>query len=314
MAPVMRMGRTIGGSDRWGRRRADEEGGGRSEVPGRETLVVSEKVPAYMAAIKKLLEPGRPGGGADAAGERLPPLPDFKLLARAVLRPRELVDLILRLDLESDDIDVRRCMLHDPDLSGRVILSQTSPPILVSQINKVMEVSFLYRQFTDAGPIWRRVGYRAPLLQVLQRYQVSPGVVEPALVFPRPKALKPSSVRLYFRVKPPLELDLHLFLMPEKVEVRVVDISAGGVSFYHPYGVPISPGSRLNLLLQVGNFYLNLLARAVRAAEPETGQRAVATYYGAVFENLDHNIRRQLLRLVTEINRLVLARGSGSAF
>lgn len=308
----MRMGRSIGGSDRWGRRRAGEEGG-RSEVPGRETLVVSEQVPGYMAAIRRLLEPGRHGGGYETAGEGLPPLPDFKVLSRAVLRPRELVDLILRLDLESDDIDVRRCMLHDPDQAGRLILSQTSPPVLISQIKKVMEVSFLYRQPSESGPIWRRVGYRAPLLQVLQRYQVSPGVVEPALVFPRPKAFKPSSVRLYFRVKPPMELDLHLFLMPEKIEVRVLDMSAGGVSFYHPYGIPISPGSRLNLLLQVGGFYLNLAARAVRAAEPEAGQQAAVTYYAAVFENLNTATRRQLLRLVTEISRLVLARRSGSA-
>ncbi|MFH1057641.1 MAG: PilZ domain-containing protein [Pseudomonadota bacterium] len=307
----MRLGRSIGGSDRWGRRRGDEEES-RSSVPGRETLLVPESEPAYMRAIKKVMAPGRPGGGYEHAGEGLPPLPKTKALMRAVLRPRELVDLILRLDLESDDIDVRRSMLHEVDRQGRLVLAQTSPPILPSQVRQVMEATFLYRQPTATGNIWRRVGYRCPLAEVRQRYQVSPGVVEPALVLPGPKEFRASSVRLYYRVEPPAELDLHLFLMPEKSEVRVLDISAGGVGFYHPYGLMISPGSRVNLLLQVGDFYLRLNARVIRQAETTLGRGSIQPY-AAVFEDLDTPTRSQLLQLITAISRLVLARRSGAA-
>jgi hypothetical protein len=307
----MRLGKSIGGSDRWGRRRGEEDSV-RSDVPGRENLLVPEREPAYMGAIKKVMEPGRLGGGYEHAGEGLPPLPKTKALMKAVLRPRELVDLILRLDLDSDDIEVRRSMLHEVDREGRLILAQTSPPILPSQVRQVMEATFLYRQPTSTGNIWRRVGYRAPLMEVRQRYQVSPQVVEPALVFPGPKEFRASSVRLYYRVEPPAGLDLHLFLMPEKSEVRVLDISAGGVGFYHPYGVIISPGSRVNLLLQVGEFYLRLKARVIRQAETTLG-RGGPQPYAAVFEDLDTPTRNQLLQLITAISRLVLARRSGAA-
>lgn len=307
----MRLGRSIGGSDRWGRRRGEDEPS-RSDVPGRETLVVPEQAPAYMSAIKKLMEPGRTGAAYEHAGEGLPQLPKAKALMRAVLRPRELVDLILRLDLDTDDIDVRRSMLHEVDDQGRLILAQTSPPILPSQLRQVMEVTFLYRQSTATGTIWRRVGYRAPLAEVRQRYQVSPQVVEPALVFPGPKAFRASSVRLYYRVQPPVGLDMHLFLMPEKSEVRVLDLSAGGVSFYHPYGLLISPGSRLSLLLQVGDFFLRLRARVIRQSETTLGRTSLQPY-AAIFEGMDTPTRSQLLQLITAISRLVLARRSGAA-
>lgn len=307
----MRLGRSIGGSDRWGRRRGDDEPT-RSGVPGRENLVVPETAPAYMSAIKKVMAPGRLGSGYEHAGEGLPALPKTKTLMKAVLRPRELVDLILRLDLDTDDIDVRRSMLHETDRQGSLILAQTSPPILPSQVRQVMEVTFLYRQPTATGNIWRRVGYRAPLMEVRQRYRVSPTVVEPALVFPGPKTFRASSVRLYYRVEPPAELDLHLFLMPEKSEVRVLDLSAGGVGFYHPYGLIISPGSRVNLLLQVGEFYLRLKARVIRQAETTLGRGSLQPY-AAVFEELDTPTRSQLLQLITAISRLVLARRSGAA-
>ena len=307
----MRLGRSIGGSDRWGRRRGEEDAT-RSDVPGRENLVVAECAPAYMDAIKKVMEPGRLGSGYEHPGEGLPPLPKTKALMKAVLRPRELVDLILRLDLDTDDIDVRRSMLHEVDRQGRLVLAQTSPPILPSQVRQVMEATFLYRQTSPTGHTWRRVGYRAPLMEVRQRYQVSPQVVEPALVLPGPKEFRASSVRLYYRVEPPAELDLHLFLMPEKSEVRVLDISAGGVSFYHPFGMVISPGSRLGLLLQVGDFYLRLRARVIRQAETTLGRGSLQPY-AAVFEELDTPTRSQLLQLITAISRLVLARRSGAA-
>ena len=280
----MRLGKTSTGTDRWGRRR--EEEGTRSDVPGRENLVVPDVPPAYADAIKVAMDPGRTAGGY------------------------ELVDLILRLDIEKDDIDVRKSVLHQTDKQGRLILAQTSPPVLSSQRNQVCEITFLYHQQLKDGRVWRRVGYRAPILQVLPNFQLADRLADAVIVVPGPQKLRPSSVRLFYRVEPPADLGLKLFLMPERLEVRLADLSAGGVGLYHPWGADLPVNTRLDLLLTLGGFALRLPARVIRSGGRSMG-RGPTPPVAAAFMDMDTHTRRQLLQLVTDVSRLNLARRSG---
>lgn len=264
--------------------------------------------PAYAALLRQARDPGQAVGGYEQAEDDPPPLPGQAELLAACLTPHQPVDIVLRLDLMHDLIDVRPSLLHHRDAQGRLVLAQPERPVLASQTGQPCEITFLHRQVSHRQVFWRRLGFQAPLLEIIPDYQVAPGYRAPVLIFPAPQALEPSSLRLFYRVQPPRDLGLKLWLLPERQELELLDLSAGGASFRHPLGRRFPPGSQIFLLLGLADFQLRLDARLVRQGEglPEAG--GAASLVAVSFADLDPGARQRLAQLVTDISLLLLAR------
>jgi hypothetical protein len=227
------------------------------------------------------------------------------------LRPGRSVDIVLHTDLDNDLIDNRTSILHDINSKGYLVLGQTSPPIPPSSKGKTLEITFLSRYQDVPGGRWLRVGYHTPLLGVIQDYQVGPKLKEPVLVVAQPKELKQVTLRLHYRLEPPAEKDLRLYLEPGHQEVGVVDISQGGVKFYHSPKLNFEPRQTLRLNLCSEELDLILKARVVTMYQGGVTGKGEFNHTAVSFKDLEVQTRRQLANLLNGLLRYNLARRSG---
>lgn len=224
--------------------------------------------------------------------------PQEELLERFV-RPRQPADLILDLDLESDQIDIRHSAIEDFDGKGGLVLAQSDPPLLASHQGRLAEVTFLAPAKTATGRQWLRLGYRTPVRAVLPNYKLRPGVWVSAIVVDRPQRLALSTARMAPRLVPSADMDLRLLLLPARAEVEILDISAGGLFFSHPGWMSFGLGRLVNLLLLSGDLTLALEGRVLREETLSGGRGGSAI----CFEGLANLERRQMRQLTLEMNR-----------
>ncbi len=158
-------------------------------------------------------------------GDR-PPLPSQKELFLACLRPGTHVDLVIRRDEDEESVEARGSMLHDISRDRKIILAQTSPPLNRSFIGQYLEVTFLVRLDDVPGGRLLRVGYATKLLEVIPDYQLGANLSEPVLVVDLPPRLDETSLRMHFRVVPPLELGLKAFVGASTLR-NVIEAEAG---------------------------------------------------------------------------------------
>ncbi len=240
-----------------------------------------------------------------------PPLPPQEELLATSLRPGRQVDLILKLDMERDFIDVRSSLLYKVTNNGLLVLAQPKPPVAPSHVGKPLEVTFLSRYHDIPGGRWIRVGYKTKLLKIINDYEVEPGLRDDVLIVPKPKRLELASVRLHYRISPPADREMNLFILPDKQRMPILDISAGGVKFLRPAAQPFPEGSFVKMLLVGEGRKLLLEGQVVRNEDPPKGSRKAATAVRFVFS--DPQPQRELSRWLHELLRYELAKRSGLA-
>lgn len=222
------------------------------------------------------------------------------------IRPNKLVDVIFRLDMIREEIDVRRTVILDESPSYYIILSQVEPPVLASDRNRVVEVTFLHTLEGELGP--RRFGFNARIIRLLPDYRLAGGGVDPAWVLTYPDKFRETALRMHFRLEPSLTLDLDLRLPDEGVDVSVVDISLGGARLSLPGWVSWSRHKRLRVQLSVEGLVYGLRARVVRVIPSGTGRYV---HVGIKFDDMQPELRRNLHRVIQANSREQLRRRAG---
>lgn len=226
-------------------------------------------------------------------------LPSQKQILKRFVRPRQPADLILDLDLESDRIDIRHSAIEDFDAQGRLVLSQSDPPLLSSHRGRLAEVTFLAPVRAASGRQWLRLGYHTPVRAVMPEYKLRPGVWISAIVVDPPRRLEPCTARMAPRLTPSADMDLRLMLRPGQAEMEILDISAGGLYFSHPAWMSFGLGGWIDLLLLSGELALDLGGRVVRQEALSHGRGGSAIR----FEGLADQERRRIRQLTLEMNR-----------
>ncbi len=242
------------------------------------------------------------------------PLPEQKILLETSVRLRQQVELIMDTDVLADQIEVRHSIIEDIDEKGLLYLAMPSPPILKSQTGTRLQITFLSRYHDVPGGRWIRVGYHTEILEVIHSHQLAEGVVEPVVVVNPPKRLEPSTVRMAYRLIPPEDLDLRLFLRAEELEeVGLMDLSVGGAQFHHPKDLDFPIGLRIALSLVSGDIDFNLTGRVVRQGKTYDVRGRERGVTSVKFMNMEPVVKGQLTQLLTETYRYLLAQRSGIA-
>ncbi|MCB2186688.1 MAG: PilZ domain-containing protein [Deltaproteobacteria bacterium] len=244
---------------------------------------------------------GEGSGGGD--------LPEQDELRTALLRPGRQVDLILDTDLNEDRIDVRSSILHEVTPQGFLVLGQPVRGLGPSRLGSELEVTFLFRQFGRRDEDWLRVGYRARLLKILGNFRLADGSAENAILVSGPEKLGPSTVRLHYRLVPPLDFDVRLKI--GKKVYSILDLSVGGVKIAHAAAESFSPGQRLEVEIVSRDTVLGLVGEVVRQSlEPEPGNRTRGVT-ALRFLSLPLALQSRLGRLINDMTRHLLAKRSG---
>jgi len=92
------------------------------------------------------------------------------------------------------------------------------------------------------------------LHDLIPDYTISSGQTAEALVIKKLNDLEPIDFRMYFRVSPPSETDLRLFLKEEKV--NLLDISIGGAKFICSKNYFFRPRDPVKFKLLIGDAVL----------------------------------------------------------
>ncbi len=238
-------------------------------------------------------------------------LPGQEVLLATNLRPGRNVDLVVFTDLENDIIDTRSTTIHDITDKGLVILAQPSRPLGPSAKGKPVEVTFLGRYQDAPGGRWLRVGYNTKVLGVLQEYAINPTSRESVIVVPAPQKLVQHTLRLHYRLEPPADVDLELFLEPDHQPVPIVDISQGGVRFVHSAAWNFSRGFKLKFTLTSGRLALPMQGRVIASYQGGPGGKLAQNHTAVQFFELEKDIRIQLGNLLNQLSRRELAKRSG---
>ncbi|MEW6261963.1 MAG: PilZ domain-containing protein [Thermodesulfobacteriota bacterium] len=131
-------------------------------------------------------------------------------LLSASLRPGNRVDLVLSRDEAQEKVEVRESRLLEVAADGRLILAQTDPPVSREYVGQVFEVTFLHRLRRAQKEQWLRVGYNTALLDAAADFELGPGERAAVLIVASPTALKPTNLRMYFRMVPPSNLQMKM--------------------------------------------------------------------------------------------------------
>ncbi len=202
-------------------------------------------------------------------------VPGQRVLKDTCLRPGRKVDLVMEDESAGGPAATVSTILHGLDGKKRLVLAQPDPPVNPSLVGRELEVTFLARYQELPGGGWLRVGYRGPLLAMVEDYPLAQGLKQPVLILAGPKRLAPYTLRRSQRLSPPRDGSLGLFLLPRREPLELIDFSRGGASFRLPRGLALAEESSLSLLLLAGSEELTLSARVTRVPEDSEGRVAV---------------------------------------
>lgn len=206
------------------------------------------------------------------------------------------VDIVVDIDWSEETIDVRGATVYDLD-DQRIILSQTSPPIEKNNIGKKFKVAYLVKG--KDGPA--RYCITGKLAEIVSDYKL-PGSDETAeALIIREPGHELFNLRLHYRLEPPTDCGIALFLNEEKV--NIIDISIGGAKFTHRKDHPAKQKEILKLILQVNEQKIDVEAQ-VLGVFPVRGRMAKRLEAVAVqFLNLDKKMKELLYRKIRDIER-----------
>jgi len=221
--------------------------------------------------------------------------------------PQGRVDLILKIDLVKESIDVRPTIIYDVIDKKAVILAQTDPPVRKSMVGRQVEATFLTNWVHTGRP--QRLGYRTTIRGFLPEYKLRSGGAEQALIIGCPRqGLKETSVRLHYRVTPTQEDGLSIQVEDCPGQVHLVDLSLAGMLISIDGRVGFKIGQELDLVLQIKENSLAIKVKTVRFFE-RSGSKL--SFIGLAFVDLAPEDARLIQETVAAITRRELRAHSG---
>jgi len=181
----------------------------------------------------------------------------------------------------------------------RLILSQTSPPIPPSSVNKSIHLSYIVRD----GHAVRRFGCSAIISGFENNYRLSSGIRVQTFIVDITHLPKEISLRKGFRVRPPRDGGISLAI--GKREYPVLDISLTGIKFIQRFSdPPFKMAETLECTLTVdGKSYPHLAVQVVRLSKT-----AASLHVAALFLKMDKALQPALSKKILMLEREELSR------
>jgi hypothetical protein len=221
----------------------------------------------------------------------------------ALLKPGLTLSLVVNTDNIRWVNDIRTSTIHD--ISGKeIIIAQTDPCLLTSQLNKSIVVSFLTHEKGDPT----RYGFRARIAEFLNDYRLSSSQTVPAVVLEQNTIPRLYNLRMFYRLQPPSRAGLYLSIFEQPVSV--IDISLGGalvgVTADQDRFFRFEPGNIIKMTLTIDGETYELEARIQRISSQENPRRdkklvIIACQFSDRPSNFDQVLGRKILDIQREL-------------
>ena len=160
------------------------------------------------------------------------------------------------------------------DVTGkRIILSQTSPPILPPPPKNPLYISYVAKE----GDSLCRLGFPAAVSGFGNDYALSSGKRVPIIIVDREQEPEEASIRKGFRIRTPSSSGFSLTIRGKKYPI--LDISLTGVNFIQPLlQTPFKPTDSFDCRLNIDGKGYPLKVRVVRVSETPVSRRVAAAF------------------------------------
>ncbi len=214
------------------------------------------------------------------------------------------LDIVFENEINQPKAHYMKAVVYDCD-QDVITISQTSPALGQRFINRRIIITFLV---TIENRILR-FGIAGLLKRIVDNYTMSSGNAVEALLIHLLAEPEPTDFRMYFRVKPPSDANLSLFLKEQKVSL--LDISIGGAKFTCPRNHLLKPGERIKLKLIIREESFDVDADIRNIQQPYTGITSRNLQYVSVQFRHDNSKMETLLgRAIIDIERNLLSKGA----
>ncbi|PKN06324.1 MAG: hypothetical protein CVU72_05070 [Deltaproteobacteria bacterium HGW-Deltaproteobacteria-7] len=214
------------------------------------------------------------------------------------------LDIIFENEIDNKNAHYMKAVVYDCE-SKFITVSQTSPALTTHFLKRRVLTTFLAHSKNRL----LRFGFSGLLYDLLANYTISSGQTAEALVIKKLNDLEPVDFRMYFRVTPPSQTDLRLYLKEEKV--NLLDVSIGGAKFIYSKNYLFRPNDPVKFKLLIGNsvFDIDALVRSVRPPDIHTGNKNIQ-YVSVEFRIDDQKMEVSLGQAILNIERSLLSKGA----
>lgn len=213
------------------------------------------------------------------------------------IKPGMHIAITMDMDPLRETIDVKNSMVHDI-VGGRIIAAQTDPPLLKSYLNKIVYVTYLEKE--EGKP--SRYGFPARVLEFKKDYRLTSSEMTQAIVLMQEAVAEPYNLRMFYRLEPPGNSGLDIYIDGEKVSI--IDISIGGASFSHSRSSPLKANATVRIALSIDGVETRVDAQVLRIREPESDRLKKSIELVSVyFINLPGSTKNTLSRKIRDIER-----------
>jgi len=219
-----------------------------------------------------------------------------------VIKPGHSVSMIFEVDFVMTSSRVMKSMVYDIE-DTRIIVSQTSPPLLRSHIGRRMQLSILTRVKTRPA----RFAASVVITDMMNEYPMSSTLTAPAIILEQLTEMKEVNLRMFYRVKPVAGENITVLFGPEKL--NLIDLSLGGAKFSHVSASLAKRGDKIDVVFVFDGDRFEVKAKVVRSwSHLETGATRIQ-FYSVQFEPDQREFEYYLGKKILMMERQIISAG-----
>ncbi len=215
------------------------------------------------------------------------------------IKPGATVSIIVDIDYRKEIVETKNSIVHDVE-GDRITIAQPDPPISRTHIDKEVYLTYLDRSQNE--PV--RYGFPVRIAEFIKDYVLSGETRTQAIVLFRRGRTEPHNLRMFFRLEPPGNSGIEIFIHGKKV--NILDISIGGAKFSHSKVYPFKLDEEVEVLLIIGERPYQVNARVINMREPENEKmQRILEIVSIQFLSMDGLVKNALGRKIRDIERAI---------
>lgn len=213
------------------------------------------------------------------------------------IKPGLSVNIIINIDYRKEVVETKNSIVHDV-LGEKIIIAQTDPPISRTYMDKEIYVTYLDKE--GGKPI--RYGFPARIIEFVKEYELAALQKTQAIVLLRKGLREEYNLRMFYRLEPPSNCGIDIFVNGTKVSI--LDVSIGGASFSHNKIYPFKTNQEVSVILVIGERASQIKSKVVRIWSPDDERMKKSLEFVSIqFLDMNGYIKNELGRKIRDVER-----------
>jgi hypothetical protein len=213
------------------------------------------------------------------------------------IKPGMSINMIINIDNRKEIVETKNSIVHDM-VGNKIIIAQTDPPISRTKTNREVYATYLEKEGGRAV----RYGFPAKIVEFIKDFELSSLEKTQAVVLLREGLREPYNLRMFYRLEPPSNCGIDIFV--NGIKVGILDISIGGASFSHNKIYPFKMNEETKIILVIGERASQIESKVVRVWEPENENvKRSLEFVSIQFLDMNGHIKNELGRKIQDVER-----------